>query len=89
MTVDVTAAPLGVTDEGLKVQAANEGRPEQENVVAAAKPLSGVMLIVEDAALPSAAVAFAGDNVTEKSGEPSTVRITGSEVDGELLASPA
>ena len=89
VTVDVAAAPFGVTEAGLNVQEANEGRPEHENVVAPENPLTGVMLTVDDAELPLAMVALAGLSVMEKSGEPVTVSVTICELDGALLASPA
>jgi hypothetical protein len=89
VTVDVAAAPFGVTEAGLNVQEANEGRPEHENAVAAENPLTGVMLTVDDAELPLAMVALAGVSAMEKSGEPVTVSVTICEIDGALLASPA
>lgn len=89
VTVDVAAAPFGVTEAGPNVQEANEGRPEHENVVAAANPLTGVMLTVDDAELPLATVALAGVSAMEKSGEPVTLSVTTFELDVALLASPA
>jgi hypothetical protein len=80
---------LGDTEAGLKVQEANEGRPEHESVAAAANPLTGVMLTVDDAEFPAAMVALAGASAMEKSGEPVTVSVTICELDGALLASPA
>jgi hypothetical protein len=88
VTVEVATAPLGVTEVGLKVQDANEGRPEHENVVAAANPLAGVMLTVDEAELPLATVTVAGVRAMEKSGVPVIVSVTVCEFDGELLASP-
>ena len=88
VTVDVAAAPLGVTEAGLNVQVANEGRPEQDNVAGAENPLTGVMLTEDDTDAPLATVALAGVSAIEKLGEPVTVSVMGCDVDGELLVSP-
>lgn len=88
VTVDVAAAPFGVTEAGLNVQEANEGRPEHENVVAAENPLTAVMFTVDDAELPPAIVALAGVSAMEKSGEPVILSVATFELDVALLASP-
>lgn len=87
--VEVAAVPFGVAEAGLNKQDEKEGRPEHENVVASANPLTGVMLTLDDAELPLLTVTLAGTSATEKSGEPVTVRVTMCEFDGALLASPA
>jgi hypothetical protein len=87
--VDVAAAVLGVTEAGLKVHDANEGRPEHASVVAAEKPFVGVMLTVAVAEAPFETVVLAGDSEMEKAGVPVTVNMTVFDVDGELLVSLA
>ena len=87
--VDVAAVVPGVTEVGLKVHDANEGRPEHASVVAAENPFIGVMLAVAVAEPPLETVALAGDSEMEKSGVPVTVNVTVFETDGALLASPA
>jgi hypothetical protein len=87
--VEVAADPFGVTEAGLNVHDVNDGSPEHASVVAAENPFAGVMLTVDDAELPPATVALAGESDMEKLGEPVTVKITTLELDGALLASPA
>ena len=90
VSVVVTAVPLGVTVAGLKLQVEFAGNPEQANVVAALKPLSGVTLTVVVVVAPLAMLALDEDRDSAKPGTGAvTTTVTAPEIDGALLASPA
>ena len=61
------ATPEGLTVAGEKMQAAPEGKPEQLNVTAAWKPLTGATATVAVPLCPAMTVSEAGASDTEKS----------------------
>ena len=65
--VVVTAAPLGVTLAGEKMQPISAGNPEQSNVTAWLKPLLGVTVRVDLPEDPAAMVRAVGLAEIEKS----------------------
>ena len=88
--VVVAAVPLGVTVAGLKLQVEFAGNPEQANVVAALKPLLGVMVTVVGVDAPLAMLALDEDRESVKPDTGAvTTTVTAPEIDGALLASPA
>jgi hypothetical protein len=89
--VELAAAPLGVTLAGLNVQVASTGNPLHERVVAALKPLIGVIVTVTVLELPFVTVPLAGDWEIEKSGTGAalTVTTTAAETDAAKLPAAA
>lgn len=89
--VEVEAAvPFGVTVAGLKAQVELAGSPEHVKVVAAANPLTDVIVIVAEAGVPAVTDALAGEIARVKSagGAALTVMDTAAEVDVRLPPSP-
>ena len=66
--VVVTAAPLGVTEAGLKLQAASEGSPLHVKFTCELNPFSGVTVNVAFPLCPSTIVNVVGFTDTWKSG---------------------
>lgn len=60
VSVLVAAAPLGVTDVGLKLQAASAGNPLHANVTCALNPFSGVTVKVAVPLCPATIVRVVG-----------------------------
>jgi hypothetical protein len=79
----------GVMDVGEKAQVVSLGRPVQLRLVALAKPLLEVTVMVVTAFAPPLRELLDGESVTENAGGPGhTVTATAEEVDDELLVSP-
>jgi hypothetical protein len=85
VNVEVTAAPLGVTLAGLKTHVESAGSPLQERLVAALKPLIGVIVTVTVVELPFVTVPLAGDWEIEKSGAGAALTVIATAVDTEAL----
>ena len=64
----LTAEPLGVTGEGLKLHAASEGSPLQEKVTEELNPFTGVTVNVAVPVCPATMVRVVGFTDTWKSG---------------------
>ena len=89
MTVDVSAAPAGVSVAGLKVHPTEAGRPEQAKLTVPVNPLTGVTVSVALAAAVLVSVPLPGLTPSVKSGA-GAVMVTGTalDVDTENDASP-
>lgn len=85
VNVEVTAAPLGVTLAGLKTHVESTGSPLQERLVAAAKPLSGVIVTVTVVELPFVTVPLAGVWEIEKSGTGAALTVTATAADTDAV----
>lgn len=68
VSVLVAAAPLGVTEVGLKPQVASEGKPLHVKVTAELKPFTGVTVNVAVPVFPATIVRAVGFTNTWKSG---------------------
>jgi hypothetical protein len=89
VSVEVAAAPFGVTVAELKLQAALVGRLEQERPVAALKPLIGVIVTVRVVELPPLTVPVVGATESEKSAVGAViVTVIAAEVERAFNASP-
>jgi hypothetical protein len=83
--VEVTAAPLGVTLAGLKTHVESAGSPLQERLVAAPKPLIGVIVTVTVVEAPFVTVPLAGVWEIEKSGAGAALTVTAIAADTDAL----
>jgi hypothetical protein len=87
--LDVAAAPLGVTLEGLKVHVPPDGSPLQARLVAALKPLMGVIVTVAVAEPPVAVtVLLVGLSEMEKSAVGGALTATTTAGDTEAAKFP-
>jgi hypothetical protein len=68
VSVLLAGAPLGVTEAGLKLQAASEGKPLQAKLTDELKPLMGVTVKVACPLCPALIVRVVGFTRTWKSG---------------------
>jgi hypothetical protein len=87
VTVLITAAPLGVTTAGLKLQLVPEGNPEQLKLIGKLKPFSGIKVTVRVDGCPGVRLTLGLLITIAYSGAP-TVTVTTAEVEGESLVSP-
>ena len=86
----VTAAPVGVTVEGLKLHDNPVGRPEQVKLTALLNPLVGVTVSVDVAGAELLSVPLAGLMESEKSGPGAEMAtLTAFDVEALKLLSPA
>ena len=85
----LTAAPAGVTVDGLKLHDRPDGSPEQAKLIVLLKPLAGVTVTVAVAGEELLSVPLAGLTEAEKSGTGAVIVIvTAEEVEALKLASP-
>ena len=87
VTVLMTAAPLGVTIAGLKLQLVPEGNPEQLKLIGKLNPFSGIKVTVRVDGCPGVRLTLGLLITIAYSGAP-TVTVTTAEVEGESLVSP-
>lgn len=85
----VTALPLGVTLDGLKLQVAPVGSPLHAKLTGELKPFTGVTVMVVCAVEPAVTVPLVGDAPSVKLGTNAcTFTVTVLEVEPEKLVSP-